>query len=599
MCETINIGSTSVSVATDKAKASRAIVVCEHQSFSIEYSVAFSEKAPATLNKVYFTGHDIPGFEPGSIISTTQADPDELENFTDGIFYFLAGDQLHMAHLQQKPYLIPRHLPVEGTPAKILYSNYLKKLIALYTRIKIIQPRQINGHLARAPQRALRPVITFLDPDSDPVKHDPDDIDDQGCRFLGECNPGEKVLGMMEWFPLENDDKTYPLLVLNTLAKQPGQDASGRLLMYAMRQGMNGEISLDLKINLEFESPVYAVASHGRSSLVYGCGNELVLRRLVMHPSKKWNEPVAHAMASPAAHISVHDSDVYVTTTKSSLSIFKIEGDNIISLFNDQVARNGLHHLEVPNDSLTVVSGRDCTVTGLWKPPKPRIDNSMCTVFQAVLPGSITRFRRITPADWYHGSLALSSLKASTKRQRPSLKANSSVSISHEDRINDSPLSEKSEAIIGASADGTLYQFDVMDEPSWRLLRYIQNMVMQDPIVCPFHDQFGRRNIEPSVSNNRSMHIDGDILHQLLDRGGEAQFTYMLDHDGEGGMSDMMDLDLTNEESDEAGPTESRNVSVRRSRLGELAADVRELADCKEDVAAVVQWIRFKLLRAL
>jgi len=585
-------------VATDKTKASRAIVVCEHQMYTLEYPSKFSEKAPATLNKIYFTGHDLPGLQQNSMTPFTQTDPVDFDGSTAGAIYFLAESQLYMAHLEREPHPIPRYLPVEGSPAKIIYSSYFRKLIALYIKIVITQPRQTNGHHLRAAQRSLRPVISFLDPNNDPIEHDPDDIDDRGARTLRECEPGEKVLGMVEWFPLEEDDKAYPLLVLNTLVKQPSHAASGRLLLFAIRQGFNGEVTLESKKGLDFESPVYTVAPYGRSSLIYCCGNDLVLRKLAMNASKRWNEPVKYAMKSPAAHISVHAHEVYVTTTKDSLLIFKIEDGNIVFQFGDQVARNGLHHLEVPDHSLTLVSGMDCTVAGLWKPPRPRIDNSTCTVFQAVLPGSIMRFRRITRAGWYRESLPLSTSRDfEVTSSLP--KSGFSASKSHKDQSSKDHTAEKSKAIIGASADGTLYQLDVVDEPSWRLLRYIQNMAMQDPTVCPFHDKFHHRNIEPSTSKKQYMQINGDILHRLLHQGGEALLGDMLDCGGEDRLQDMMDLDSGGEEGDENRVSGSKNASARRERFKELIADVAELADGKRDIAAVVQWMRFMLLRAL
>ncbi len=581
-------------MATDKTKTSRAIVVCEHQIYTLEYPSEFSRKAPAVLNKIYFTGHDLPDFQQRSMIPFVQTDPDD-DDSTTGAVYFLAENQLHMADLKREAQLVPRYLPVEGSPSKILYSHYLKKLIALYIRIIITPPRQTNGNHLRVAQRALRPVISLLDPNSDPIKHDPDDIDDRGARILRECEPGEKVLGMMEWFPLEEDGKAYPLLVLNTLVKSSSHAASGRLLLFAIRQGDNGEVTMDSKKGLEFESPVYAVSCYGRSSLIYCSGKDLVLRKLVMNASKRWSEPIRYAMNSPAAHISVHAHEVYVTTTKDSLLVFKIEDDRLLFQFGDRVARNGLHHLKVPEYSLTLVSGMDCRVGGLWKPPRPRIDNSMCNVFEAVLPGSIARFHRITRAGWYRESLS-STQSCELISSLP--KSGSVASGSHNNRIKNGSA-ERCEAIIGASADGALYQFDIVNEPSWRLLRYIQNMATQDPTVCPFHNKFYNQNIEPSASNKQYMQIDGDILHRLLDHGGETLLTKMLDRDGEGQPQDMMDLDSEDEEGDEEGLANPQDASARMERFKELIADIPGLAEGGRDVAAVVQWMRFMLLRAL
>ena len=591
----MSVGTTSVSVATDRTRLSRVIVVCEHQIYALEYSSEFSRKSPATLNKVYFTGEDIPSFQQGSMTPFTQAEPADPNDSMAGLTYFLAESQLYMAYLKQDAYLVPRQLPIDGNPTKILYSDYLKKLIVLHVRTTITQPRQTNEQHVGVAQRALKPWISFLDPDAEPAEHDPDDIDDRGTREL-ERIAGEKVLGMMEWFPLEEDDKVYPLLVINTLVKENKQAASGRLLLFTMRQGANSDVTLECRKRFEPGSPVYAVASYGRSSLVYCCGKDLVLHKLAMHPTKRWNEPIRYTMGSPAAHISVHGDEVYVTTTKDSLSVFKIENNKFVYQFSDQVARNGLHHLEVPHQSLTLISDMGCSVTGLWKPPKPRIDNLMCTVFQAVLPGSISRLRRLARARWYRKTPTASVSQFSDVT--PSfLRSGLTRSSLQRDHTNEGYPNEEVEAIIGGSADGALYQFDILDEPSWRLLRYIQNMAIQDSIICPFSTKTRHLNIEPATSD-RSMHVNGDILQRLLDRGGENLLRDMLIRGEDNQLQDMMDLDSTDED-DERRPTGSKTVSPRRERLDELVAEVEELADAERDVAAVVQWLRFKLLRAL
>ena len=591
----MNVGTTSVSVATDKARLSRVIVVCEHQIYTLEYSSKFSRKSPGTLNKVYFTGNDLPSFQRGSMIPFGQSDPADAKDSTAGATYFLEDNQLHMAFLKEKPCLVPRYLPVAGSPAKVLYSDYLKKLIILYVRAFVTQPRQTNEHRARSAQRALKPWLSFLDPDTEPYYHDPDDIDDRSTREL-ERIAGEKVLGMMEWFPLEEDDKAYPLLVINTLVKQNKQAAFGRLLLFTTTQGANGDVTLECRKRFELESPVFAVAPCGRSSLVYCCGKDLILHKLVMSPTKRWNEPVRYTMGSPAAHISVHGDEVYVTTTKDSLSIFKIEGDRFVYQFSDQVARNGLHHLGVPRQSLTLISDMGCSVTGLWKPPKPRIDNSMCTVFQAVLPGSVSRLRHIARARWYRKS-SLASTSETSDLTPAFLRAAVTMSSSQGDHTNEGHRTQETEAIIGGSADGALYQFDIIDEPSWRLLRYIQNMATQDSTVCPLSTKVHHGNVEPS-SSDRSMQVNGDILHRLLDRGGEGLLAAMLDRDRDNPVQDMMDLDAM-DGGGEKGLTGSENVSPRRERFNELVTEVDELADGTRDVPAVVQWMRFKLLKAL
>ncbi len=105
------------------------------------------------------------------------------------------------------------------------------------------------------------------------------------------------------------------------------------------------------------------------SSLIYCCGNELIVQTLRL-PDKKWLRPVKHMLGSPSTHISVVDSFVYVTTARHSLTILKFEDDQLRPQFSDRVARDGMHHLNISDSSITLVSDKACSVVGLWQPPR-------------------------------------------------------------------------------------------------------------------------------------------------------------------------------------------------------------------------------------
>ena len=149
-----------------------------------------------------------------------------------------------------------------------------------------------------------------------------------------------------------------------------------------------------------------------------------------------------------------------------------------------------------------MVSDETNVVSGLWQPPGTRLNNSTTTLFAARLPVSIIRFQK-------------GSIKPSWHRGR----------------------STESTTILGCSSDGSFYQIEIINEATWRLLRFIQNMAERNGDICPFtYLDRRRRHIEPSTKHHHYMHVDGDILVRLLERGqpdSETLLEAMLDQDPE------------------------------------------------------------------
>jgi len=77
--------------------------------------------------------------------------------------------------------------------------------------------------------------------------------------------------------------------------------------------------------------------------------------------------------------------------------------------------------------------------------------------------------------------------------------------------------------MYGTTMDGAVYRLTILREQEWRLLRFLQNLCVRDPVICPFTSARKRRwtsaDIEPSTSKPSHMHVDGDVLSRLLERG--------------------------------------------------------------------------------
>lgn len=300
-----------------------------------------------------------------------------------------------------------------------------------------------------------------------------------------------------------------------------------------------------------FKTPLTCI-----SSLIYCCGNELVLQTLRL-PDKKWLRPIKHALGSPSIHISVAGLFVYVTTARHSLTILKVENDELHPQFSDRVARDGMHHLNTRNPSVTLVSDKACSVIGLWQPPREspvhlvglaecrierRTESSTTTLFEAVLPKSITRLRS--------GALS-SAWRTSPTTQR--------------------------EIVLGSSADGTFYQLHILSETSWRLLRFVQNLALRNRLICPFqYSNPPRKHIEPSTTKKHYMHVDGDILIRMVNLGGASLLQAMLEQEPH---PDNRFLDY-------------ETAAARQGRFRELVRDVVGSDGHDDPVQAAVDTIR-------
>ncbi|KAK3176563.1 hypothetical protein OEA41_007886 [Lepraria neglecta] len=561
LCEELQFGHTSVTVIPDETRKSRAIIHCEKVLCTLEYPQ--HSKPPATVHRVWMTDHNQPDLRTSSLSAITQAVdswlPESVPGHAAGFLFCIDGDLLlQSVSIDPNPWpkMIPRRLPVGGSPIRVISSTHLKKLIVLYTKATIIRPRPTNGQRNTPGKRALLPRIAFLDPDNVPAPPpDPDAMDvedevklDQNDALMdSERKPGERFLGITEWFPHIGGNE-YHMLVMNTMLTR-ARKPIGRLLFFAISPGAGSSAMLTLKKKIEFESPIYSVAPYpDGKSIVYCSGSELCISSLDLGPSGiKWQPPLKAAMRSPARHLTIVEPLIYVSSTRESLAVFRYETERIVYQYGDQSARDGIHHVHMPERSLVLASDATNTVVGLWQPPERRIDNAMSTVFEAVLPGSITKLRRVTRPLWHRKTV----------------------------------MDEEDESVIGSSADGTVTQFDIL-EKGWKLLRFIQNMVERNPLICPFAGlQPHKRHIEPSTARPHFMHINGDILERVLERGGEDCLR-----------------DLLNVEPDLDSHTDFDSIDDRWERFKELAGEVVDVGD-GDWLANVVQWVRYRLRSAL
>ena len=523
----------------DTTRSSRAFAVCEQTVYTLEYVDGASPTNPAVVNRLWLTDPKSSAFQQGQLSCFAQASsniPQGYSRFAAGSLFYLTGSSLVLADVSSSPNpeMVPRHLPLMGTPTRILYSARLCRLIVLYTTIELLSPGAPLSTGTTVQRRALHPAIAFVDPDAEPTRFDQGERAILNLLKADDAARGERFLGILEWFPTDGK-KQYHMLVIHTVIGQAGsQEAMGRLLFFFPYLDDNKRIKQ--KIILDHEAEISAVATHGDSSLVYGCGNDILVRFLNLE-EKKFKQTMKVTLRSPAVHISVQGVNIHVSTKSHGHHILSLSEDGLTARWAERTSRISAHHLIAPEESLVITTDFQCRVAGLWQPPRPQLDRTAPLIFEALLPRSITRLCRMPRPVWQKKQL-------------------------------------EEEAILGTSEDGTIYQLSLLDEASWRLLAYIQNMVMREPRICPYpHPRVHERNIEPSMARKQNMHIDGDKLIRLLERGSRTLLEEMLAEDG---------------------------TQDRRDRLSILATDALKGKKSNGDIVeSVLGWIRSLLLPAI
>ena len=575
----IQIGSTSTTVASDALKSSRAILHCGREIFTLEYVADGSNiiRAPGSVSRIWFTDSDMPSYQQASIHAVSQG----KSGFAKDLLFCVEGNQIQIVELSQhpEPCIVPRQVAIHATPTKILYSPRLEKFIIIYYAVVPKNSPHENGYNVRRNQHSLQYTVAIVDPDAEPIKPDPDGDFNDNTTIKGKL--GERFLGVAEWL-VELDGKIHHILVINTIIEHsPPLKISGRILLFSVS---NGGI-LSLKRSLDINAPVYSLAIYDKRSILYGCGTDLCLQYLdVASSGCKFQDPIKIDLKSQALYLSVERPYVYITTNKNSLSIFKVDKDILEFQANDREARNGVFHHSIPECSVILASQKGGTVTGLRFPVENGNKIHMSAIFEVALPRCITRFRGISRPLWYKPVKGIVS----------------------------------SNAIIGTSTDGCLFQFDILEETSWRLLLFIQNMSLRNSKICPFADALlaHRRPLMPSSAKVSDMHINGDVLRRLIDYGAEELLGGMLKQDNiskilsadqhvlhvvQAQRHDRDAMDIDSGRADAVVQDLARLEALdRRDLLVDLAANAGLVGNNEEDlIKKVATWMTCCLQRAL
>ncbi|KAI0469430.1 hypothetical protein F4859DRAFT_131092 [Xylaria cf. heliscus] len=445
------------------------------------------------ISRIWLTDANEPHSPSPTINSVSRLH--QILGYGDSTWAMVSESRILITELQSYPGPVPRYMPIEGTPLEILYS---KRLDALVTVVKK------NGI----------PSLHFFDPVtggdlSHPIKKVSDQDDEKQVDvdyIIPLGSPNIKIVSLMSWRYKNKGDLHEWFVILARLG-----DDQGRLLVVSAEQevaatttGRPRQIRFRTQFHRKIKDGLPRCGTTDDDGLFLNFGKTVEYHII---EDKKFKTAMKYNLPSPATSLEVIDGHLHILTTHHSLLILDYKSDDalnserMIELHTDKVARNGLHSIDVGSlvnikerQKLILVSDPMCGVYGLWCSDKNPDNSSFQLIFRADLTVSIRKFiSGYTRPRW--------------ARDKP--------------RYEIKQIYSDRRAIVGLAIDGSLVQFSILHEDTWRLLRYIQNLAMALEDFCHLsndHDSTESTNLEPTSLAKIKMHVDGDILQQCLDK---------------------------------------------------------------------------------
>ncbi|QIX00404.1 hypothetical protein AMS68_005921 [Peltaster fructicola] len=426
----------------------------------------------------------------------------------------ISAEELWIATLAPNTSTVPRQIGVSGSPGRLACAHMLTRRSLLCASIltEVTDDENRRRHIPAIQCISLRD-------NSMPAKH--------------TMEPGDEVYSLLEWSPTY-EEKSYQFVLVGGRYLKNGstQNERGRItfLQPNARDGFRVQYALSL------DDPVYALALYDEYTFAVCYGRCIALYRFLFdsHRVKPICAPIE--FASPGAAITCQAPMIHITTRADSIVTLLVEETPtgsphparlVISSIGPRI-EVGISHAIVRTTSgndIAVMSTREKQIVGFSLPQHDakRLGRSADLLFEATLPQSITRVRKcdIRPA-W---------------QAKPS----------------DNVLVD---GIVGCCTDGSLVGLAVINQKLWRQLFWMQRLCEWSADVSPHssqqpmysvlnEDEMGHDRALPigltgssdimlaapddQLRATRDMHIDGDVLARLLDRGGALALRGMIE----------------------------------------------------------------------
>ncbi|GAB0133592.1 hypothetical protein EsDP_00001998 [Epichloe bromicola] len=401
----------------------------------------------------------------------------------------LAGSKILFADIWPHYALVPRCLPLNGTPTRIIFSHAWNCLVV-------------------AMLLDDKPTLAFVDPESGYHIATASDKNKNTSQFVsGLGHPGDRIYGLSEWLYVK-DGKTFAFLLVGT--------KDGRLLIISVNKlesrdgdAAHKQMQYWTRYKKLFGKPIYSIV--GDEDGIIFCVDKTIYWDVLDLMEKKLKEMKQYALDSPATSLRVSHGKIFALTAMHSLEIIdhkKDSEDDMVLRHTDSISRTTVHMIDIGTDNkglsdsqwpVTMLSDHRGGIAGVWV-PWSHPDKEFDIIFEGSLPTSVRRF-------------------AYANSRPPWLRSEQQT------RYGVIASEDGGANVFGVSLDGSLRHFTLLSEELWRFLSLIQNLAQRIPHLTPPESSSSDSesinsdeglDIEPRL-HPRLMHINGDVLSQCLE----------------------------------------------------------------------------------
>lgn len=427
----------------------------------------------------------------------------QIPDYGDNHLIMISGSRILFTELQSRPAPVPRYMSVGGTPLKMLYSERLDALVTIIVKSGIHSLHFVDPSTGAD---LSRPVTKRTTNRGVAQKY----VDVNHITYLGKSNI--KVVSLLNW-QYKHKGYMYDWIVVITKVS----DTQGRFLLVSTEEEeavpeteSPRRIRFWTQSNRKLSDGSPRVGATDDDGLLITYDKTLEYLTIA---DKKLYVATKYELPSPAMNIEAVDGKLQVLTSRHSLIVLDYKSENalknqrMIQLYTDEIARNGLHSIDVtlgiPRDQqqecVTLTSDLMCGVYGLWMgPSSPHLNwPEFRLLFRAELTASIRKFVQGYTRPYWARSL----------KRKPS-----------------GPLAKHGD-VLGLAMNGSVTQFRIVDERMWRVLRFVQDLALRSEEICLVpvchiennDDDDDYDELDPTYLKKTRMHIDGDVLKRCLD----------------------------------------------------------------------------------
>lgn len=549
------VGSSTVRLASMTSDQASAVAMTGNSTLLISWS---GRNRSLRIENIWITDKAHPEFVQGSVVATCQI-PAASYLSSDEVaeqLLLVSGDSFIVIGLDSQSSTVPRQLPTSGTPNRLVYAEPLRHLVCSGMRYDV----RVLPSRPRSPPEERRQLWPFIDfiavqrnrPDMGDIYEEHSSEKSQAYTgFTHELQPGEKVNALLSWSPRLDSEKKISWILLGGSYLRKNGLRRGKVTFLQPKVKSREVVDVTVTRQEYFDQDVTALAVFDDRTYAVCAGNKVYLYRLDVQEMKWTQICPAFLLASAGVYMTVEDANedcrqMVITTAADSvvnLCLVQGQGDDASArlqpvclgpradyLISHYVLPRAVDNLasKVP---MVLAGGKDGKLIGMTI--------SMGNNTAASVVGSLSAVLQFE-----------AQLGCSITRLRPS------ATIA---RKGERPAGLASNRILGSATDGTIIALATIDETTWRKLFWLQRLIERSEHLSPYSHMrplysppgddvmvgsvravpIGFRNsgnemtktmLQTTVGSLTDMHIDGDILARIFQKGGvEAVRTSMRD----------------------------------------------------------------------